>query len=337
MTNYFNITTVLIIIIFLFSSNILFAKDQVSIFDKMSYAETLEISIKADLEALSDKYNGNKEKATMSFVDSTGVENVWEVKLSVRGKFRRMHCAGLLPLKIDFDKDDLRKAGLAEFDDMKLVNQCVEDEEIGKDLLLKEYLAYELYNNISYESFRVQFLNITYIDSKTEEKVIQPGFIIEDAAQLRERIGANKVEQKVGYTADQFDQLQFQTMSIFQYWIGNSDWSFTAGRNIKVLEKEGRLIAIPYDFDFSGMVDAPYALPPTNFGLTSLKDRIYLGFSEEVSQLEPAIDHFVRFKPHLKKVIKNNKLLKRKNQKETWNYLSEYFFDPTEIKFGVSQ
>ena len=258
-------------------------------------------------------------------------------KLSVRGKFRRMHCEGLLPLKIDFAKEDLRKAGLAEFDDLKLVNQCVEDDEIGKDLLLREYLAYELYNSVSLESFRVQFLNITYIDSKTDVKIIQPGFIIEDAAQLRARIGANKVEQERGYIADQFDQLQFQTMSIFQYWIGNSDWSFAAGRNIKVLEKDGRLIAVPYDFDFSGMVDAPYAIPLTQSGLISIKDRIYLGFPEDVSQLEPAIDRFVSLKPYLKKVIQKNTLLNRKKQKETWNYLSEYFADPTEIKFGVAR
>ena len=66
MTNYLNRTRVVIITLVLFSTNILFAKDQISIFDKMSFKETLEISIKADLEALSDKYNGNKEKATLS-------------------------------------------------------------------------------------------------------------------------------------------------------------------------------------------------------------------------------------------------------------------------------
>jgi hypothetical protein len=336
MINYLNKTIALLINLFFFSVNIIIAaQDQISIFDKMSYQETLEISIKADLEALSDKRNDKKEKATLSFVDATGVENVWEIKLSIRGKFRRMRCEKLLPLKIHFDKDDLREAGLAKFDDLKLVNQCVEDDEIGKELLLKEYLAYELYNNITEESFRVQFLNITYIDSKTDKKVIQPGFIIEDAAQLRERVGANKVEQERGFTAGQFDQLQFQTMSLFQYWIGNSDWSFTFGRNIKVLEKGGRLIAIPYDFDFSGMVDAPYAIPNTNYGLTSLKERAYLGFATEVSQLEAAIDRFVSLKPVFKKVVKKNKLLNWKSRTETWNYLSGYFIDPMEIKFGI--
>ena len=66
MINYFAKTKFLLIILFLFGTGILLtAQNQISIFDKMSYQETLDVSITADLEALSNKRNVNKEKATL--------------------------------------------------------------------------------------------------------------------------------------------------------------------------------------------------------------------------------------------------------------------------------
>jgi hypothetical protein len=35
---------------------------------------------------------------------------------------------------------------------------------------------------------------------------------------------------------------------------------------------------IPYDFDYSGFVDAPYAVPPEGVSVTSVKSRHYRGF-----------------------------------------------------------
>lgn len=311
------------------------AQNKKSIFDKMSYSDVLDVSITTDLAAIADKRNDKKSKATLSFTDAEGVAHNWSIKVAIRGKFRRMRCTEIPPLKIHFDKDDLREAGLTKFDDLKLVNQCMaDDNEVGKELLLKEYLAYELYNELTPESFRVQFLNITFIDKNTGDTVVRSGFFIEDTAQLRDRIGASKPGQKTGFQESQFNATQFQTMALFQYWIGNSDWSAIFGRNIKVLEKDGQLITIPYDFDFSGMVDAPYAIPNSNFGLTSIKQRAYLGFEKNVDELEATIKQLTSMRSALKKVVKGSELLNRKTRNKTWAYLNSYFNAPREISFG---
>ncbi len=327
-----NLLFTLLLILSAFS---LEAQNKKSIFDKMNYTQVLDVSITTDLAAISDKRNDKKNKATFSFIDAEGIAHNWDIKVAVRGKFRRMRCTEIPPLKIHFDKDDLREAGLTKFDDLKLVNQCMADDaEVGKELLLKEYLAYELYSELTPESFRVQFLNITFTDVNSGESVVRSGFFIEDTAQVRDRIGANKPDQKVGFTEAQFNKAQFQTMALFQYWIGNSDWSAIFGRNIKVLEKDGQLIAIPYDFDFSGMVDAPYAIPNSNVGLTSIKQRAYLGFEKDADELEAAIKQLTKMRSTLKKVVKGLELLDRNTRNRTWAYLNSYFNDPREIHFG---
>ena len=163
-----------------------------------------------------------------------------------------------------------------------------------------------------------------------------PVFLIEDTAQLRHRIGARKVKQDKGFTASQFDAHSFQMMALFQYWIGNSDWSMSFGKNIKVMERNGQFIAIPYDFDFSGMVNAPYARPNTNHGLTSVQQRVFLGFTDDTASLKASIDQFVALRPVFRKRVKQFKLLRGEARRMIWYYLGHYFQQPNEIRFRPS-
>ncbi|MCB9349767.1 MAG: hypothetical protein H6573_19980 [Lewinellaceae bacterium] len=66
--------------------------------------------------------------ATLSFLDKQGNRQEWPLDISLRGKFRRMHCKDMPPLRLDFSKKDLEEAGLAQFDDLKLVNYCMGDD-----------------------------------------------------------------------------------------------------------------------------------------------------------------------------------------------------------------
>ncbi|MEO5972822.1 MAG: hypothetical protein ABIP91_05620, partial [Sphingomicrobium sp.] len=77
--------------------------------------------------------------------------------------------------------------------------------------------------------------------------------------------------------------------ALFQYMIGNLDWSMRAGpagepccHNSKLAgasrSPTGMLVPIPYDFDFSGLVDAPYAEPPDQLHVSSVRNRLYRGY-----------------------------------------------------------
>ena len=115
--------------------------------------------------------------------------------------------------------------------------------------------------------------------------------------------------------------------------IGNSDWDLTSGRNVKVVKKEGKYLAIPYDFDFSGIVHADYAIPNPNYGLVSTKERTYLGFKEDLANLDQTLAYFESKQDAIKEVIKKFKLLKGKYRQETTQYLKTFFENIEDIQY----
>ncbi len=304
-----------------------------SIFDQMNYQQVLDMTLEVDVKSLTENRRSKEDyTATMSFVDATGTTQEWDTEVNIRGKYRRMNCAEMPPLKLNFKKGDLAAVGLSSSNDLKLVTYCVEDETEAKELLLKEYLAYKLYNIISDASYRVQLVNVTYKDINTTEELKQWAFLIEDTAQLRERLGADKCEATFNTTAKQYNADEFKTMALFQYMIGNSDWNTLMGKNIKVVKKGDKLMAIPYDFDFSGMVNAPYAKPNVDYQLTSVEDRVYLGFDKDVKKMEATYQHFVDHRSELLALVYNFELLEMSTRKEVILYLNDFFKEGSELK-----
>ena len=309
-----------------------------SIFDQINYQEMLEVDLELDMEEVfGNRRNQNKHKAVLSFNDENNVAQTWNIKVALRGKFRRTRCDNLAPLKLHFDKDDLFDAGLAKYNDLKLVNQCMDDSKDLKQLLVREYLAYKLYNQITEESFRVQFLKINYIDKQTGNSRVQYGFVIEDTAQLRARINVLKIEKQFNTKHERFDEDQVKLMSVFQYMIGNPDWSIDRNHNVKVFLQEDKLIAIPYDFDFSGIVDAPYVLLNVELGIATQKERVYLGFESHVEDLTKEVDIFSDKKSLLIRTIKDCDTLKGRNRREMIKFINSFFYDTDTFKLPLQK
>ena len=103
----------------------------------MQYTDELKVTITTDLDGIQNKRNQKKQKGTLRFTDANGQVQTWDVRLSVRGKFRRLYSKGILPLKIYFEKEALGANGLADFNDLKLVTSFLEDKKEGKELLNK--------------------------------------------------------------------------------------------------------------------------------------------------------------------------------------------------------
>ncbi len=299
-----------------------------SIFDAMTFTEELEVNIQVDMEALTgDLRNEDKHASQFSFVDAKGNLQVWNTKLRLRGKYRRLNCADTPPMKIYFDKDDLKAAGFAKFNDLKLVNYCVDDKAEAKNLLLKEYMAYKIYNQLSDYSFRVQLLKVTYEDIKSNKKIKQWAFVIEDTAELRSRLNLEKVEQEFGLKQEQYELEEIQKVSLFQYLIGNVDWSLKMAKNIKIMAKDDKLIAIPYDFDFTGLVNPPYGSVSEKLGVQLLTERVYLGYPNEVNNLSKSIELYKEKKEVIFAMVKSNKQLNGILRLEIKNYLQSFYKD----------
>ncbi len=297
-----------------------------SIFDEISFQEMLEVDLELNMEEVfGNRKNREKSKAVLTFNDKNGVTQTWNIKVALRGKFRRSKCNNLAPLKLHFAKDDLFNAGLSKFNDMKLVNECMEDSKDSKQLLLREYLAYKLYNQITDESFRVQFLKINYIDNQTGDVRTEYGFVIEDTAELRARIDAFKIEKRFNMNQNKYQEDQIKLMSVFQYMIANPDWSLGRNHNVKIFLKDEKLIAVPYDFDFSGLVNASYVKLNPELGIANQTDRVFLGFENHAEDLTKEMEIFYSKKSLLIQTIKDCEILRGRNRREMIRFINSFF------------
>ena len=302
-----------------------------SIFDVMHFQEVLSLTLEADFSTIDARRKEPIEMpARLSFDDENGLAQAWKVKVKTRGHFRLMNCE-MPPLKIDFSKKDLIAAGLASFDDLKLVTHCVADKAEARALLQKEYLAYKLYNELTPYSFRVQMLKITYIDVSTGNKSKQWAFLIEDTAQLKDRSGMASLDNSLNLPRDTFHDGLLKIASVYQYMIGNADWDLKTSRNLKYLNKDGKVIPVPYDFDFSGLVKAPYAIPNPDHGINNVQTRVFLGFPEDVQDLRATLAYFKTKRDALIQTINNFKGLDQVSKANLIDYINSFYVSMNEI------
>lgn len=308
-----------------------------SIFDLLTYREVVDLTLEADFATLrQNKMKDYSYPSRLSFEDAKGEKQNWNLKISVRGAFRRVHCADMPPLRFNFKKSDLKSAGLAKYDDLKLVTQCLLDDERAADMVLREYLAYKMFNEISPYSFRVQLVRITYKDIQSGERRRQWAFLIEDTAQLRNRVEAEKPDTELNYNlpASAFHLEHEKIVAMFEYFIGNTDWSLNTLRNLKLMERHGKYIIVPYDFDFSGLVASPYASVSSEFGRLSTRDRIYLGFPEDLEDLHVAqailLGHRVKFE----KMIRKSKYLSAASRRDMLDFMDDYYDNPEMVRLA---
>lgn len=241
------------------------------------------------------------------------------IELSARGNSRRRpETCRFPPLRVRFSEAPPEGSLFRKQKSLKLVTHCRTQDAFRRHTLL-EYAAYRMYNEITEASFRVRLANVRYVDSGTGKLVAEKqGFFIEDADDVADRLDMKEVAAgKV--SIGQHDAAAAARAVLFFHMIANHDWSMLAGpegeccHNGKLLgasktTTEG-LTYLPYDFDYSGFVDAPYAAPPEEFGITSVRTRYYRGacaLNETVSaeaarfrDRRPAIEAAVRATPGL--------------------------------------
>lgn len=308
-----------------------------SIFDIMNYQEVLNITLEGDFEELkTSRRTQEAYKAVLNFKNEDKVKQNWAVKLKLRGHFRRMNCE-MPPLKVDFKKSDLEAEGLAKFDDLKLVTHCSDNKQEAKEWLYREYLAYQMYRALTPNSYRVQMLRITYIDINTGKKSKNWGFFIEDTAQLAHRMNAKKIDQW-GLRANDFQTLDLKVMSLFQYMIGNTDWEINTSRNLKMFKKDGKFIPVPYDFDFSGLVATSYARPSANYELSNIKERVYMGFLQDLHDMHDVRAIFAFQEDAMMDLIFDSRYLSYDSKLELKTYLEDFYqgIDKIEVKQRIA-
>lgn len=267
---------------------------------------TLDISLSGPLGTIS-KRKQDEDRVEHPFVLGVGGVDL-PIMVRVRGHSRTQLCA-FPPLRLRFQDPKTEETPFIGQEKLKLVTHCRNDKEHYENNALDEYSAYRIFNLISEAGYRVRLLRITYDDTDGRQKGLDRpyyGFIIESDEELAARLGGS-VAEIPGVPYSQLNEQQTARINVFQYVIANTDWSMVTAtgeekccHNVDLVERDGELYPVPYDFDLAGIVNASYAKPPPGIRTRSVKTRVYRGYClSPIDAVAAALDEIVQLRDEI--------------------------------------
>lgn len=321
----------LVLLLLFVSANIISA--QTPVVDKKKFfgeEQLIEMSLVTDFkkligEKLKEGYETNFQPATVTCLFPDSMKVTEEVEVRPRGEYRREECY-VPPIMVNFKSPTavtLKKLGR-----LKLVWPCG-NTDYDEQLILKEYLVYKIYNLLTEKSFRVRLIKISYHDIKKSIKSRnQFAFFIEDVDDMAKR--NNCVEIQPPQPQTEATNRQHTTLvALFQYMIGNTDWAVPLYRNVKLISSKKDSLslpfAVPYDFDYCGLVNAKYAIPTPELSIASVRERLYRGFPRTMEELQATLQIFRAQRLAIDSLIMNFEPLEMSHKKEMTKYVHEFF------------
>ncbi len=218
---------------------------------------------------------------------------------------------------------------------LKVVTHC-RDQASYDQTALREYTAYRLYNVVTPESLKVRLARVSYVDAG-EAVATRLAFLIEDADDAARRLGLKEVNSG-NFRPSGLNSADAARSAVFQYLIGNTDWDMTVGpdptdccHNSKLLgaakDAVSDLTPLPYDFDNSGLVDAPYAVPNAILNIRSVKTRVYRGYCSLNALIPAEAARLRELRPALEAAIREVPEVDAKSREEMLTYLASGFED----------
>lgn len=213
--------------------------------------------------------------ASITVVNDTGGERKVELRVKTRGKWRLANCH-FPPLRLDFASRAVRGTPLERLDRPKLVSYCKEGDRF-EEYVLQEYQLYRVQALLTPHSHLVRLLRVSYTDSRSGRTIAtRHAFLLEEPEAMAERLGLRLVEHK-GATSEDLDPLASAILGVFEYMIGNTDWSIAYLHNIELLGRDGVHFPVAYDYDHSGAVNTVYARPDPQLSIRRVRERLFRG------------------------------------------------------------
>lgn len=281
----------------------------------------------------------NKEDDTtwegvFHYTESDGREIAIPIEITTRGVTRKRVC-DFPPLRFKFDKEAARGTAFRGAGSLKLVTHCLFNSKY-EQYVIKEYLGYRIYNAVTDKSYRVQGLDLAYASDADDRRPIERfGFLIEDPDDVAERNGLGKLSIN-DIEPSRLDAMETSRFMLFQYLIANLDWSALGGpegkcchnaRLIGAGPDADDLVAIPYDLDSSGLVNAHYAAPPDKLPVRNVTQRLYRGFCTHNDSVGPALEEFRDLRPRFVALLDNEPRLDKGNRKRALKFFDDFYED----------
>lgn len=297
-----------------------------------SNQEPLFIKLKLSVKEVKKNTNDSTFLESMLYYkNETAKNDSLKVDLRARGNNRRENCY-YAPLKLKLSKSVTKGTLFEGNKKLKLVLPCLIESD-NNDYVIKELMAYQLYEIVTPVHYKTRLVNIEFVEEKGKRIITKDlkGILMEDVDNVANRLNGNEIKRRI--LPLQQDDLASIRNSFFQYLIANTDFSTTYLHNGKLLFIDKKIIPLPYDFDMSGLVDASYAVVSNiqniTLDITDVKERVYKGYKRDELLFEQVRKEFIDNKSKMFETIDH--LEKYFNDKDQFVIAKRFVTDFFEI------
>ncbi|NLD62678.1 MAG: hypothetical protein GX646_02170 [Bacteroidales bacterium] len=289
--------------------------------------ELLEVSLHMDVSKYirkADREQSLDGTMIIHFSQTDSVER--KVTIKYRGQSRYERCK-YPPTRIVFKKPVYEGSDSGRIKKIKLVNQCQPGTVYG-DYLIREYLAYKLYNVVTDTSFRARLIRLSFIDPQ-RKPIIQYGILLEPEGLIESRLNLFEVTSRA-LSQRHMRPVMIDRIAIFNYMVANWDWSVPGQHNISVFTSADAApsamgIPIPFDFDLTGVVNADYAIPPPGKGIETNRERLFLGICRDREVFESELIAFLEKKEEFYSVVNDFPYLSKSAKRDIIAFIDLFF------------
>jgi hypothetical protein len=262
--------------------------------------------------------------ATLSYVND-GKPVTVPVKIKTRGIWRKKNCE-FPPVRFNIARETSAGTVFYGLDRPKLVSYC-RDDDIYEQWILQEFQLYRIYSMLTPMSHRARLVKMTYADEAGKVQATRSAIILEEPNVMAERLGLSLVKEK-GAGPDFMEPHHGALVGVFEYFIGNTDFSIFALHNIELLSQpDGNVVPVPMDFDFSGVVNAKYATPDPKVNISRVRERIFRGYCVPAEEFTKVFEQFRQGKVPIYALYDDpiGKLMRKDYVESTLKYYDEFF------------
>ena len=264
--------------------------------------------------------------ASLSYAGEDGKPVVVPVQIKTRGIWRKHNCE-FPPVRFNISREKSKGTIFYGLDKPKLVSYCRNDDTY-EQYVLQEYQLYRIYHMLTPASYNARLIQMTYADEnggKVDAK--RAAIILEEPEVLAQRMGTKFIKEK-GAGPDFMEPHHGALVGVFEYFIGNTDFSIFALHNIVLLaQPDGNVIPVPYDFDFSGVVNARYATVDPKLSINRVRDRLFRGYCTPTEEYSKVFDLFREKKDAIYGLYQDDigKMMKKDQVDQTLKYYDDFY------------
>jgi hypothetical protein len=291
--------------------------------------EPLAFTLTADFKAINKDRHPDSVKrfpATLKVAGDDGQERVLNVDLRSRGHSRLVYNCGFVPIRVEFPpKAETKGTPFAKQETLKLGTHCHGSKEY-EQYALREYLSYKILNLFTPRSFRARLAKARYVDVKTGELLFDKyAMFLEAESDVARRL-EGRIATLPRVVFRDLEQDSLTLMMLFEYMIGNTDFSIYALHNVRLVQDSKRtLFAVPYDFDYGGLTDARYAVPAKALNLKTVLERAYRGPCRTLEELQPFVASFLEKKPQVMALVESVPGFDNGSRRHARTYLEQFY------------